>query len=587
MTVLTNGTYDLVSFGFIILGFSFLAFVVCFFLLKGSNNASSFISISASLLCLILGAIILLSYKGEVTAELKWFKVGDLSFPINLKIDGITACLLFVISIVSFLAQLFSKEYMSAERNLWKYYSYLSLFSFSMYALVLSNNLLITFIFWELVGFSSYILIGFWYTKDSASTAAQKAFIINRIGDAGFVIGLIIVWSHFSSFDLSNIQQSMSNISLENTVGGTQWAQETSFKQGSKEMWGTIMALGLFCGVISKSAQFPLFTWLPDAMEGPTPVSALIHAATMVAAGVYLLGKVFFLMNPIALDTMAIVGGITTVMGASVAISQIDIKRVLAFSTISQLGYMVFAMGVGAYEAALFHLITHAFFKACLFLAAGSVIHALHKASYGSHRFDTQDMRLMGGLRKRMPITFYTYLLATASLIGLPFFSGFLSKDAIIEKGLNWAVERGESWTLALSAITVIVIALTSFYMTRQIILVFFGQFRLPLQDKTYSNVDIKENNWLITFTLITLALLSTFIVFSFNPLKLDHSWISRLIEMPETYLINNDLYGSHHVSPITVSGLSILMSMLGIGLAIKKYHGIDYQRSLLMNKLQ
>ena len=292
-----------------------------------------------------------------------------------------------------------------------------------MIGIIFSSNLIMLFIFWELVGLSSYLLIGFWYEKDSAIKANKKAFLTNRIGDAGFMIGILILYTYTGNLDFDYLIQWFNS---ENSIPSS---------------WTFVLGLGLFFGCVGKSAQFPLQVWLPDAMEGPTPVSALIHAATMVAAGIYLIARVFFILSDDVLLFIAYTGAITAFMGAIAACTQSDIKKVLAFSTISQLGYMVLALGVGAFDAALFHLVTHAFFKACLFLGSGSIIHSLHHLEHETDtHFDPQNMLLMGGLRKKMPLTFITYCIATAALVGVPLFSGFLSKDAILLATLDFGV---------------------------------------------------------------------------------------------------------------------------------------------------
>ena len=341
----------------------------------------------------------------------------DLAFSLSFWLNNIAVLLLCIVTFVSFLVHLYSLEYMKGEKGFARYYSFLGLFTLSMVGIVLADSLLTIFIFWELVGFSSYLLIGFWYNKESAAKASLKAFLVNRIGDAGFLIALMIIWSKAGTFNLIELK--------------------TILSISQPDVWWTIAGFGVLSGVIGKSAQFPLQIWLPDAMEGPTPVSALIHAATMVAAGIYLLARIYVLFDPVVLDVIAVIGALTAFMGAVAALTQTDIKRVLAFSTISQLGYMVLGMGVGAYGAALFHLTTHAFFKACLFLSAGAIIHALHEAQKDGNHFDAQDMRFMGGLRKKMPITFAAFSISALALAGVPFFSGFLSKDAILNGSIT------------------------------------------------------------------------------------------------------------------------------------------------------
>lgn len=451
-----------------------------------------------------------------------WFALSKkIVFDVSFLIDNLSVLLLVIVTLVSSLVHLFSIEYMKDEPHKGKYFAFLGLFTFSMLGIVLSGNLLITFMFWELVGLSSYLLIGFWYQKDSAAAASKKAFLVNRIGDIGFLLGLAVVWSYMGSFDILTLKKMVAGFSIE--AGNIILSNGTSVPVYMMALGG----FGICCGAIGKSAQFPLQIWLPDAMEGPTPVSALIHAATMVAAGVFLVARVYFLIHIDTLMVMAILGAITAFMGAFSAFTQHDTKKVLAFSTISQLGYMVIGLGVGAMDTAIFHLTTHAFFKACLFLAAGSIIHALHKVQHHFHDdFDPQDMRVMGGLRKKMPLTFYAYLAAMSGLAGIPFFSGFLSKDGIITSALAWAQSLNGAYGVIIFIVPFLALIsalMTAVYMGRQLFLVFFGTNRLA----SHEHYDaIKENNGFITIPLVILALLSFGFVFSFNPFSGEGAWL-------------------------------------------------------------
>ncbi|MDW7692459.1 NADH-quinone oxidoreductase subunit L [Flammeovirgaceae bacterium SG7u.111] len=444
--------------------------------------------------------------KAEIGSSFEWFKIGAKPFIVNIQIDGISSIMLVVVTLVSTLVHLFSMEYMKDDENYNRYFAYLGLFTFSMLGLVLTSNLAIIYIFWELVGLSSYLLIGFWQHKSTARRAAKKAFLLNRIGDAGFLIGLLALYATFNSLELSEIFP---------LVEAGQLPEGTM---------ATIAGLGLFCGAVGKSAQFPLSVWLPDAMEGPTPVSALIHAATMVAAGVYLLARVMIFFTPEVFVVISIIGAITAFLAAVSALSQTDIKKVLAYSTISQLGYMVAGIGSGAMDAAMFHLLTHAFFKAGLFLSAGAVIHALHVAAHDLHtHFDAQDMRLMGGLRKKMPTTFLAFSIAGLGLAGLPLFSGFLSKDAIITASFDMAASG--SPLLFIAPILLLVSALmTAFYVGRQLLLVFFGENRLKNEFEKASEA-IKEVPLKMLFPIGLLAFLTIGFVFSLNPLNAHSSW--------------------------------------------------------------
>jgi NADH-quinone oxidoreductase subunit L len=381
-----------------------------------------------------------------------------------------------------------------------------------MLGIVIANNFLFMYIFWELVGISSYLLIGFWYEKDSASNAGKKAFITNRIGDLGFLIGILILFTNYHTFFFDEIFQQIGLGKLP-------------FDSGT---FLTAAGILVFCGAIGKSAQFPLHVWLPDAMEGPTPVSALIHAATMVAAGVYLTARVFPMFTAGALTFIAYIGAITAFISATIAITQTDFKRVLAYSTVSQLGYMIMAIGVGAYTTGFFHLVTHAWFKACLFLASGSVIHAMHHALHHlkDHHTDPQDIRNMGGLRKMMPITYITFLMATIAISGVPFTSGFLSKDGILAATLAFANLSG-NWFIPIAGFGAA--GMTAFYMFRLTIEAFHGK------PKHESAGHTKENNKKITIPLIVLATLSIWIFYSFNPFNASTGWFYEKLKTPAT----------------------------------------------------
>jgi NADH-quinone oxidoreductase subunit L len=365
------------------------------------------------------------------------------TIPMGIHLDGLTAVMLVVATSVSLLVQIYSQGYMHGDGGYSRYYAYMSLFTASMIGLVLASSILMVFFFWELVGLCSYLLIGFWFHRPSAAAAAKKAFVVTRFGDLGFLAAIVLIWSHTGTFVIADLQQA----ALSGQIGSVTL---------------TLFALGVFAGAAGKSAQFPLHIWLPDAMEGPTPVSALIHAATMVAAGVYLVGRLYpvFASASAALHTVAIIGGITALVGGLLGLVMTDIKRVLAYSTISQLGYMMLGIGTGGYVAGLFHLMNHAFFKALLFLGAGSV----------HHSSNTFDMRAMGGLRRYMPLTFWTFVIGSLSLSGIPPFSGFWSKDEILRSAWN-----DNPLLFLLGFITVF---LTAFYMFRAIFLTFFGDYR-------------------------------------------------------------------------------------------------------------
>jgi NADH-quinone oxidoreductase subunit L len=419
-----------------------------------------------------------------------WMTVGQLHIDWGFLLDPLSALMIMVVTGVGSLIHLYSIGYMHGEEGFYRYFSYLNLFCFSMLMLVLGNNALVMFVGWEGVGLCSYLLIGYYFEKKSAGDAAKKAFVVNRVGDFGFLVGLMLLfWT----------------LGLEHGVWTVRFTEIAEFGHllGTGSLVVTVATLCFFVGATGKSAQIPLFTWLPDAMEGPTPVSALIHAATMVTAGVYMIGRMngLFAMAPDTMMVVAIVGAATALFAASIGLAQNDIKRVLAYSTVSQLGYMFLAMGVGAFTAGIFHLMTHAFFKACLFLGSGSVIHGMHHAYHHAHLHDDpQDMRNMGGLRKKMPITFWTFLISTIAIAGIPGFSGFFSKDEI----LWWAFgsSRG-GWILWL--VGAVAAGMTAFYMFRLVFMTFFGEQRTDARAKDH----IPESGLTITIPLMVLGVLA------------------------------------------------------------------------------
>ena len=376
-----------------------------------------------------------------------WIRSGNFAVDFAFYLDQLSLVMLLVVTGVGFLIHLYSVGYMWEDSGYYRFFSYLNLFMFFMLTLVLANNYLLMFIGWEGVGLASYLLIGFWFTKDSAASAGKKAFIVNRIGDFGFLIGLFLMIQHFGSLTFTQVFDQVKPMSPENAGAGLL----------------TAIGILLMVGACGKSAQIPLYIWLPDAMEGPTPVSALIHAATMVTAGVYMVSRshVIFERAPSALTVVAVIGTLTAFFAATIGITQTDIKKVLAYSTVSQLGYMFMACGVGAFSAGIFHLMTHAFFKGLLFLAAGSVIHAVG---------GEQDMRRMGGLRAKLPWTFWTMTAGTLAIAGIPGLAGFFSKDAIL-----WRAYQA-SWAYWL--VGVVTAFITSFYMFRLWFMTFFGQYR-------------------------------------------------------------------------------------------------------------
>ncbi len=442
------------------------------------------------------------------TFNFAWFDLGTAPLRLGFVLDPLTAFMCVMVTFVSTLIFIFSLGYMKNDANFTRFFCFLSLFAGAMLGIVIANSLLLLFISWELVGLASYLLIGFWFHKPEAAAAAKKAFITTRIGDLGFLLGLL--WLYDASGSLLFYDHG-AGVLEANTLASL--AAQTAL---SGLAVSTGIGLLLFCGAVGKSGQFPLHVWLPDAMEGPTPVSALIHAATMVAAGVFLMARVFPLLTPDALNVIAFIGAITALFGACIAVAQNDLKRILAFSTVSQLGYMMLAIGVGAWTAAIFHLLTHAFFKALLFLGAGSVIHAAHHE---------QDIRRLGGLAPKMKLTFATFAIGMMALAGVPFlFSGFWSKEAILHAAHTWTVSHLPFY-VGLTAVV-----LTAFYMTRLVAEVFFGHPRSPAAEHAH------ENSPVMTVPLILLAACAVMLGFLGTPAwpwlqaKLSASEVGRVV---------------------------------------------------------
>ena len=453
------------------------------------------------------------SHDGAEIHSLTWLPLGSVNFSMGFLFDSVTAVMLLVVTIVSSLVHIFSIGYMHGDPRYPRFFAFLSLFSFSMLFLVVSDNLLGIYIGWELVGVCSYLLIGFWFEQDAPANACKKAFMTTRVGDVGMFIGMMMLFTKFRTLSLYG-DQGIFALASNLTAGDMTWL--------------SIAGVLIFCGAVGKSAQIPLHTWLPDAMEGPTPVSALIHAATMVAAGVYLTARMFPILTADSSLVIAYVGGITALVAATIAIVRFDIKRVLAYSTISQLGYMMLAIGAGSYVAGIFHLTTHAFFKALLFLGSGSVIHAFHAAHHAhdhDHAHDddhahtdgqaatfdsfgidpAQDMRHMGGLRRKMPITFVTMLIATLSIAGVPYiFSGFWSKDAVLVEVLYRAISWDSVHHYILFGMAALAAVITAFYMFRLIFMTFTGE---PRNQEMHDGAH--ESPLKMAIPLIILAVLS------------------------------------------------------------------------------
>lgn len=470
----------MVNYAYLIPVFPLGAFVLNILFGKKLKLKSALVSIIGIFCSLVLSTLILKEVMSGIRVEQSfiWFNIANYSFKVGFLVDPLTAMMLIVVTFIGLLIQIYSIGYMHGDKGYSRFFAYMSLFTFSMLGLVLANNFIEIYIFWELVGLCSYLLIGFWFEKTSAAAAGKKAFITTRIGDAGFFIGIAILFYYLDTLNFNEIAQKIGQGGLNQNILA-------------------VSAILIFLGAVGKSAQFPLHVWLPDAMEGPTPVSAFIHAATMVAAGIYLVARTYtiFVAGNLSLQLVAYIGIITAVMAASIALVQNDIKRILAYSTISQLGFMMTALGVGGYTAGTFHLMTHAFFKALLFLCAGSVIHST----------GVQDIRQMGGLFGKMKITATTCLIGCLAIAGVPPLSGFWSKDEI----LLAIYSRGH---ILIYILALIASFMTAFYIFRLLFLTFFGK---PRNDKIQSH----ESPIVMTCPLIVLALFSALIGFVNSPL--------------------------------------------------------------------
>lgn len=497
---------------------------------KGASGTLGTLAVATSFVVTLTFFLQVINTGTPVVIDLgEWLTLANFKVNFGFQLDQLSLLWLMFVTGIGTLIHMYSISYMHDDENLYKFFAYLNLFVFFMITLVMGSNLLIMFIGWEGVGLCSYLLIGFWYKNQDYNDAAKKAFIMNRIGDLGFLIGIFIIGYLFHSVDYTTISSAIAS--------GTEIDM----------VWLSAAALCLFIGACGKSAQIPLYTWLPDAMAGPTPVSALIHAATMVTAGIFMITRMNFLFNlaPDVQNVIAIVGAVTSLVAAAIGLVQNDIKKVLAYSTVSQLGLMFLALGLGAYEVAVFHVITHAFFKACLFLGSGSVIHAMH---------GEQDMRNMGGLRKVMKVTFITFLISTLAISGLPPFSGFFSKDEILMTAFHH--------NKALWAIAALASLMTAFYMFRLLYLTFYKDFRGTEEQKHH----LHESPGLITFPLIVLSLLAL---------------VGGIINLPGSNWLNHYLApviakpAEHHAldgSAYMLMGLAVAGALIGIGIAYYKY---------------
>jgi NADH-quinone oxidoreductase subunit L len=469
----------------------------------------------------------------------RWIDLGSLQVDMAFLIDPLSAVMILVVTGIGGLIHIYATGYMHDDNGFWRFFAYLNLFTAAMLTLVLGDSLLLLFVGWEGVGLCSYALIGFWYTDHNNARAGNKAFIVNRVGDFGFVLGMFLL---FWSFDA----QGHGTLTFREMV---QWAPTIK----DSLLWGwpviTLATLFLFVGATGKSAQIPLFVWLPDAMAGPTPVSALIHAATMVTAGVYMTARmnVFFSMAPTTLHVIAVIGVATALVAASIALTQYDIKKVLAYSTVSQLGYMFIGIGVGGYAAAVFHLMTHAFFKACLFLGAGSVIHAMHHE---------QDMRKMGGLKAWMPVTFITFFISVLAIAGFPPFAGFFSKDEIL-----WLAASNGHWTIWFLAVCGA--GLSAFYMFRQLFMTFYGTSRADHHTQEH----LHESPQVMTLPLVILAIGAVFAGFVGLPGVLGGSqfanWLEPVIHAHEEAHASGALEWGLMAVSVSVASLGVFLAYL------------------------
>jgi proton-translocating NADH-quinone oxidoreductase chain L len=508
-----------------------------------SMGISGVIAIAALVSCISSG-------NSRTTFNFDWLRFGESSLQLGIVLDPLSASMIVMVTFVGLLIFIYSVGYMAHDPNFTRFFCFLSLFAAAMLGLVISNSLLLLFISWELVGLASYLLIGFWFEKPSAAAAAKKAFIVTRIGDIGFFIGLLWLYSQSGTLLFYNggngVLESggLNKLIAQTTLGGMAVS--------------TAISLLIFCGAAGKSGQVPLHVWLPDAMEGPTPVSALIHAATMVAAGVFLVARIYPLLDfdPLnvagqstALSVVTWVGAITAVFAALIAITQNDIKRILAYSTVSQLGFMMTGVGTGGPAVGMFHLITHAFFKALLFLGAGSVIHACH---------EEQDITRMGGLRKYAPVTFATYAIGMMALAGVPlFFSGFWSKDEILHSASAWQVSRIPFVLLSVGTL------LTAFYMTRQMCYVFFGKYRGAgnpnHSTETHAGAEPHESPPVMTWPLIILAAGSILLGFMGTPVW---PWF-------QSFILGEPLRGSHGLSSHVLITMAFSTLLIATGITV------------------
>ena len=543
-----------------------LAFVVNCCLPGKGNKTSAWVSTGAILASFILSILVFSNTWNKHTIHFQqvWFAIGYTKMYAGVLLNNLSALMLVLVSVIALPVHIYSTAYMKNDERYKRYFTYLSFFCFSMLALVVADNLVLFYVFWELVGFSSYLLIGFWFTKEKAVQANKKAFIMNRIGDVGLLVAILVIFAQYHTFDMVQLFGDGGMVANQTMIKYGFWIGPL---RGLPVIWQYIACGGIFLAVAAKSAQFPLHTWLPDAMEGPTSISALIHAATMVAAGVFLLGRVYPMFTTGELDILAIVGCFTAFMAATIALTQNDLKRILAYSTISQLGYMIMAMGIGAYASSLFHLITHAFFKCLLFLVAGIVIHQMqHIKDDNNLDIDPQSLLNMGGLRKKLPFTFIAAIIGSLALIGLPLTSGYLSKDGILIQAFDWSDDK--NWLFKLVPICAVLTTwLTAFYVVRMIVKVFFGEFKVQ---KAHQHIKfhISDGGWQYKLPLALLAVACLFPLFSLNPLIYEQAWVFSGLT-PTIHLERVNVY--HTLIPALVNILSLFVIYAGYAIYVKR----------------
>lgn len=523
----------------------------------GKRDQSGIISLIGIVFSFIFGGLTCLAvWNGPViVSQVTWFTIGLSTFKVGILLNNLTVLMLFLVPTVALPVHIYSRAYMKGDEGIHRYWMYLSLFCFAMLGLVVMDSLLLMYIFWELVGFASYLLIGFWFTRESAVQANKKAFLVNRIGDLGFLIGLAILFTQFKTLNLLELFGENGLIYQALLTDG-QWVSPAN---SMDQVWLTVAGLAFFLAAMAKSAQFPLHVWLPDAMEGPTSVSSLIHAATMVAAGVFLLATVFPLFNEAALLFITIIGTVTAASAAYFALGQYDIKRILAFSTISQLGFMMVGIGIGTWDAALFHLVTHAFFKCLLFLSAGAVIHEMAHLQKHSHLdFDPQDLRNMGGLKKYMPKTCTLMSIASLALAGFPLTSGYLSKDSIVISSFEWAVSKG-GFYLIIPISLILVSILTAFYIGRLVFKAFFGKFNILNQlDTRLQATPLHEASKTMLIPMMFLGICCLFPIFSLNPFSYHDSWLM------DGLLQDEYAFAPSHIAHLVIPAILVVGSIMG-----------------------